>query len=174
MKKFNSFITIIMIAATTGAMAQKSATASSSATIVAPIGIAQAANMSFGNVATNAAGGTVVLTTGGTTSATAGVTLPGNTGGNTGTITAAAFDVTGETGYTYSITLPDGDEITLSDEDASNTMIVDNFVSDPSESGQLSGGTQTISVGAILNVDGGQAAGTYTNETDLTVTVNYN
>jgi hypothetical protein len=174
MKKINSLIIIIIVAATTGAMAQESATATSSATIVAPIGISKAVDMNFGNVATNDAGGTVVLTTGGTTSSTSGVTLPGDTGGNTGTITAAAFDVTGEGNYTYSITLPDGDEITLEDGDGSNTMTVDNFVSDPSDSGQLTTSAETISVGAILNVDGGQAAGTYTNETDLTVTVNYN
>ncbi|MFT7285578.1 MAG: hypothetical protein ACI90Q_002379, partial [Nonlabens sp.] len=53
MKKIKSLIMMIMIAATTGAMAQESATASSSATIVAPIGIAQSADMNFGNVATN-------------------------------------------------------------------------------------------------------------------------
>jgi hypothetical protein len=168
MRKINSLIIIIMIAATTGAMAQESATASSSATIVAPIGIAQAADMNFGNVATNDAGGTVIMTTGGSTSLTGGVTLPNNTG----TVTAAAFDVTGEADYTYTITLPTS-AITLVD-GGTNEMTVDTFVSDPDTSGQLTSSAQTINVGAILNVDGGQAAGTYTNETDLTVTVNYN
>jgi len=102
MKKFNSFIMIIMIAATTGAMAQESATASSSATIVAPIGIEKSADMNFGNVAINDEIGTVVMTTAGATSITGGVTLPANTG----TVTAAAFNVTGEADYTYTIALP--------------------------------------------------------------------
>ncbi|AFU69866.1 hypothetical protein P700755_003216 [Psychroflexus torquis ATCC 700755] len=169
MKKINSLITIIIIAITTGAMAQESATASSSATIVAPIGIAQAADMNFGNVAVSSADGTVVMTTGGSTSLTGGVTLPNNTG----TVTAAAFDVTGESNYTYSITLP-SDAITLVEEEGSEEMTVDTFESDPDTTGTLTTGAQTVNVGGILNVTGGQTAGVYTNSTDLTVTVNYN
>ena len=170
MKKFNSFIMIIMIAATTGAMAQESATASSSATIVAPIGIEKSADMNFGNVAINDEIGTVVMTTAGATSITGGVTLPANTG----TVTAAAFNVTGEADYTYTIALPSS-PITLSDVvTASNQMTVGTFVSDPLTTGTLTGGAQTVNVGATLNVEGGQAAGVYKNTTDLTVTVNYN
>ena len=169
MNKFNSFITIIMIAATTGAMAQENATASSTATIVAPIGIAQSADMNFGNVATNDAGGAVVIATDGTTTPSGGVTLPAQTG----TVTAAAFDVSGEADYTYTITLPSS-AITLQDEEEANTMTVGTFISDPSSSGQLDSGAQTVNVGATLNVDGSQEPGVYTNTSDLTVTVNYN
>jgi hypothetical protein len=170
MKKIKSLIMMIMIAATTGAMAQESATASSSATIVAPIGIEKSADMNFGNVATNDAGGTVVLTTGGATSKTGGVTLPANTG----TVTAAAFDVTGESDYTYTITLP-STAITLQDDAGTpNEMTVGTFVSDPLTTGALVSGAQTVNVGAILTVDGSQEPGVYTNTTDLTVTVNYN
>jgi len=170
MKKIKSLIMIIMIAVTTGAMAQESATASSSATIVAPIGIAQAADMNFGNVATNDAGGTVIMTTGGSTSLTGGVTLPADTG----TVAAAAFDVTGEADYTYTIALPSG-AITLQDDAGTpNEMTVDTFVSDPDTTGALTSGAQTVNVGATLNVAGGQTAGVYTNTTNLTVTVNYN
>jgi hypothetical protein len=53
-------------------------------------------------------------------------------------------------------------------------MTVGTFVSDPLTTGTLTGGAQTVNVGATLNVEGGQAAGVYTNTTDLTVTVNYN
>jgi hypothetical protein len=170
MKKIKSLITIVMIAVTTGVMAQETATASSSATIVAPIGIAQSADMNFGNVATNDAGGTVVLTTAGATSITGGVTLPANTG----TVTAAAFDVTGEADYTYTITLPSS-AITLEDSAGTpNTMTVGTFVSNPLTTGALTSGAQTVNVGATLNVTGGQVAGVYTNDTGLTVTVNYN
>jgi hypothetical protein len=170
MKKIKSLIMMIMIAATTGAMAQESATASSSATIVAPIGIEKSADMNFGNVATNDAGGTVVLTTGGSTSKTGGVTLPANTG----TVTAAAFDVTGESDYTYTITLP-STAITLQDDAGTpNEMTVGTFVSDPLTTGALVSGAQTVNVGATLNVDGSQEPGVYTNTSDLTVTVNYN
>ncbi|MFT6096263.1 MAG: hypothetical protein ACJAXY_000458 [Nonlabens sp.] len=169
MKKIKSLIMMIMIAATTGAMAQESATASSSATIVAPIGIAQSADMNFGNVATNGAGGTVVIATDGTTTPSGGVTLPAQTG----TVTAAAFDVSGEGAYTYTITLPG--TFNLSDGAGTpNTMSVGTFVSDPATTGTLVSGAQTVNVGATLTVAGGQEPGVYTNTTDLTVTVNYN
>jgi hypothetical protein len=169
MKKIKSLITIVMIAVTTGVMAQETATASSSATIVAPIGIAQSTDMNFGNVATNATGGTVVLSPAGGTTPSGGVTLPANTG----TVTAAAFDVTGEGAYTYTITLPSS-AIILSDAGAANQMTVGTFISNPATTGALTSGAQTVNVGATLNVAGGQVAGVYTNASDLTVTVNYN
>jgi hypothetical protein len=169
MKKFNSFITIVMIAATTGAMAQENATASSSATIVAPIGIEKSADMNFGNVAINDQIGTVVVATDGSITATGGVTLPESVG----TRSAAAFNVTGETNYTYTITLPSS-AITLTDTETSSEMTVGTFVSDPDTSGQLTSGAQTVNVGATLSVGASQAAGVYTNENGLTVTVNYN
>jgi hypothetical protein len=170
MKKVNSLIMTVMITVTSGALAQENATASSSATIVAPIGITQAVDMNFGNVATNSGGGTVILTTAGATSITGGVTLPADTG----TVTAAAFDVTGEADYIYSITLTDG-PITLTDgATIPNNMTVGSFVSNPSSEGTLSSGAQTVKVGATLNVAGGQAVGIYTNTNGLTVTVNYN
>jgi hypothetical protein len=170
MKKIKSLIMMIMIAATTGAMAQQSATASSSATIVAPIGIAKTADMNFGNVATTGAGGTVVLTTGGATTPSGGVTLPAS---NAGTISAAAFNVSGEGAYTYTITLPS--TVSLSDSASpANTMSIGTFVSAPLTTGALTSGAQTVSVGATLTVVGGQEPGVYTNTSDLTVTVNYN
>jgi ABC-type oligopeptide transport system substrate-binding subunit len=171
MKKIKSlFMIIIMNAVITGAVAQETATASSSATIVAPIGIAQSVDMNFGNVATNSTGGTVVLTTGGSTSITGGLTLPANTG----TITAAAFEVTGEANYTYTIELTMGAIILQDDAGTQNQMTVDNFVSNPDATGALTSGVQTINMGATLNVADGQAAGVYRNSGGLTVTVNYN
>ncbi len=171
MKKIKSlFMIIIMNAVITGAVAQETATASSSATIVAPIGIAQSVDMNFGNVATNSIGGTVVLTTGGSTSITGGLTLPANTG----TITAAAFEVTGEANYTYTISLTMGAIILQDDAGTQNQMTVDNFVSNPDATGALTSGVQTINMGATLNVADGQAAGVYRNSGGLTVTVNYN
>jgi ABC-type oligopeptide transport system substrate-binding subunit len=171
MKKIKSlFMIIIMNTVITGAVAQKTATASSSATIVTPIGIAQSVDMNFGNVATNSTGGTVVLTTGGSTSITGGLTLPTNTG----TITAAAFEVTGEANYTYTIALTMGAIILQDDAGTPNQMTVDSFVSNPDATGALTSGVQTVNLGATLNVAGGQAAGIYRNSGGLTVTVNYN
>jgi hypothetical protein len=56
----------------------------------------------------------------------------------------------------------------------SNTMSVNAFTSNPDGTGTLTGGTQTLKVGATLNVGASQAAGTYTSATPFTVTVNYN
>jgi len=71
---------------------------------------------------------------------------------------------------TYSITLPTTYTITS----GANNMTVTTFTSTPSGTGTLSGGTQTVNVGATLSVAASQAAGTYTNGTGFPVTVNYN
>lgn len=173
MKKRFKFLALatVMFAFTAGAFAQVSATAAASATIVSPIAIARATDMNFGNVAVSTSGGTVVLTPAlaANRTTTGGVTLPATTG----TVTAAAFNVTGTPSYTYTIALSPA-TITITNP-ASNTMTVTGLTSNPASTGTLdAGGAQTIYVGGTLNVSGGQATGTYTNATAVTVTVNYN
>ena len=159
---------LFLLAFGTKASAQASATATSTATIVTPITITKTADMNFGNVAVQTAtGGTVVMTPAAVRSATSGVTLPGTSG----TVAAASFTVNGQASYTYAITLPSS--VTLTDA-ASHSMTVDNFTSTPSATGTLTGGTETLNVGATLNVTAAQAAGVYTSSTPFTVTVNYN
>jgi hypothetical protein len=167
MKKL--IFTIALLAAfSISGLAQVTATATSTATIVTPIAITKTVDMDFGNVAVGATGGTVVLTPASTRSETGGVTLPAVTG----TVTAASFTVTGTAGYTYSITLPSSDHTITS---GVNTMIVNTFTSDPTPTGTLDGsGEETLNVGATLNVSANQAAGVYTSGTPFDVTVNYN
>jgi hypothetical protein len=161
-------LAIIVLGFAASSIAQVTATASTTATIITPIAITKDVDMSFGNVAVSPTlGGTVVLPTSGSRTLTGGVTLPVVTG----TVTAASFTVTGEGTSTYSITLP-GSAITLTG--PSGTMTVQDFVSTPSGTGALTGGTQEIKVGATLNVAAAQAKGTYTNASGLFVTVNYN
>ena len=152
------------------ASAQSSATASASATIVTPISITKNVDMDFGNAAVQTAtGGTVVLDPAGSRTATSGVTLPAVTG----TVTAADFTVNGQGNYTYAITLPT--TLTISDAGNAHNMTVNTFTSTPAATGTLSsGGSQTLTVGATLNVGAGQASGTYTSASPFTVTVNYN
>lgn len=148
--------------------AQATASATATATIVTPISISKTADMNFGNVAVQTAtGGTVVMTPAGVRTQTGGVTLPATTG----TVAAASFTVTGQGAYTYAITLPSS---ALTITSGSNTMTVDTFTSTPSGTGALSAGTQTLNVGATLNVASAQAAGTYVSGTPFNVTVNYN
>ena len=161
------FAAIVLVAGLTAtANAQVTGTATGSATIITPIAITNAGNMNFGNIAVSASAGTVVLSPASVRSITGGVTLPAVTG----TVTAAAFTVTGLGSSTYSIQLPASYTITS----GGNSMTVNAFTSTPSGTGTLSGGTQTIQVGATLNVAASQAAGSYTNATGFPVIVNYN
>jgi hypothetical protein len=160
--------TLVLAGWTTAAHAQESATATATATIVTPISITKNTDMNFGNVAVQSTnGGTVVMTPASVRSATGGVTLPTTAG----TVTAASFTVNGTAGYTYTITLPSS-PLTITN--AGNTMTVTNFTSSPSGTGTLTGGTQTLNVGATLNVAAAQPAGVYISGTPFTVTVNYN
>ena len=158
---------VVLVAVAATANAQVTGTATGSATIITPIAIANAGHMNFGSIAVSTAPGTVVLSTAAARTASGGVTLPAVTG----TVTTAKFTVTGLGSSTYSISLPASYIIS---DGASHSMTVNNFVSDPSGTGALTGGTQTINVGATLNVLGSQTAGTYTNATGFNVTVNYN
>ena len=152
----------------TSSYAQATATATATATIVSPISIIKNTDMSFGNIAVQAAtGGTVVLAPAGTRTSTSGVTLPATTG----TVTAAAFTVNGTGTYTYAITLPS--TATLTRASGSETMIASSFTSNPSGTGALSSGTQDIAVGATLTVAASQVSGVYTSG-NFNVTVNYN
>jgi hypothetical protein len=162
------FVLGLLVITSYGASAQASATATASATILTAISITKTADMSFGNISVQAAsGGTVILSTAGVRSTTGGVTLPATAG----TVTAASFTIGGEGSYTYVITLPSTAHTIIS---GANSMTVTTFTSNPSGTGQLTGGTQTLTVGATLNVAAGQATGVYASETGFNVTVNYN
>lgn len=152
----------------TNVSAQATASATATATIVTPISITKNVDMNFGNIAVQAStGGTVELSPAGVRIASGGVTLPVNNG----TVTAASFTVDGSGNYTYSITLPSSALIITS---GANTMTVDAFTSSPSAIGTLTAGTQTLTVGATLNVAAANPAGTYISTTPFDVTVNYN
>lgn len=141
------------------------ATATATATIIKPIAISKDTDMNFGQVYSSATGGTVVLSTADNRTPT-DVTL-----GSASGVTAAVFTVTGEGTNTYTITLPSSDVIL--DDNASHTMTASSFTSDPSGTGTLAAGTQTLRVGATLTVGANQASGTYTTDTPFTVTVVY-
>ena len=130
-----------------------------------PISILKNTDMNFGTLAVSSSGGTVVLSASGSRTASGGIILPSFTG----TVSAAQFTVTGDPNRTYAITLPTTDLILSA---GSATMTVNVFTS--TATGILSGGTETVFVGATLNVGASQTAGSYTNATGFDVTVNYN
>lgn len=147
---------LFVLSSATYSFAQATATATATANIITPIAIAHVTDINFGNVsvsATNA--GTVVLTPAGTRTLSGGVILPALNG----TVSAASFTVSGLAASTYSITLPTTD-LTLTS--VGNSMIVNTFTCDPIlKIGTLTGGTQTLKVGATLNVNAAQPVGVY-------------
>lgn len=163
-------LAVIILGFSATSFGQVQGIAPTNATIITPISIVKVTNLEFGNVAVQTAtAGTVILSPGGTraTGGAGGVSLPATTG----TVSAASFTVSGLAGYTYSISLP----TTFNVASGANTMVVNTFTSTPTPTGTLSvSGSETLSVGATLNVTAGQAAGTYTSAAGLTVTVNYN
>jgi hypothetical protein len=164
------------ITATSFAQNPAPATASATATIIAPLSIAlTGTNLNFGNIVV-VTGGTVVIDTAGVRTASAGVTLPA---GNPGTVTPAQFTVTGTAGYTYGVTLPTALSIALTGTPAT-TMALSLFTSSTSAivagagTGIIgAGGTQALTVGATLTVGAAQAPGVYTNAS-FPVSVFYN
>lgn len=141
-----------------------------------PISISKNTDMNFGTIAASSAGGTVVLSASGSRTASGGIILPSFTG----TVTAAQFTVTGEPSYSYAITLPFDFELTTTSAGTDQTMTVNAFNSATfnnsavNNTGLLTGGTDTVFVGATLNVGASQTAGSYTNAAGFEVTVNYN
>jgi len=171
MKKFIAF-SIFLFAFTVGAFSQ--ATSPATATIIAPIAIANTVVLDFGAAVASAAIGTVTMAPDNTRTAGGGVTLhPSDVG------SAAVFTVTGQPNFNYSITLPAG-ATTITDGGV-NSMTVTNWTSNPAagNNGVLDGtGNQVLAVGARLNVSANQVPGAYSSQSaggsgPFTVTVNY-
>ena len=135
---------------------------------VAPIAIAAGTTLRFGSFSTSAAAQTVTInaTTGARTSS--GALLA------TSTVGRATFNVTGSGVLTYAITLPTNGtvNITTGTATAPETMAVSTFTSDPSGTGTLTAGAQTLGVGATITTVASQVAGAYTGT--FNVSVEYN
>lgn len=144
-----------------------SATAASEATIIQPIAIAKNVDLNFGNIVALTTAETVTVAPNNTRSSSNPLSLPTAT---PGTISAAKFTVTGLADATYSITVPPAFNVTS----GANTMEVSTFVTNPTPTGVLTGGTQELFVGATIAVSADQAAGVYSNADALVITVAYN
>lgn len=172
MKNFT--LTLLVAAAMIGfSMSANAQTSSGSigtnATVITPIKVVGDTPLNFGDIVGTSAGGTVTVGTDGTRSAVGAGLLMTN---QTGTVTAAQFTVTGQAGYAYSLALPTG-AFTIGNGGATPaTMSVGTFTSN--ETGTLTGGSEIVKVGANLTVGANQAAGSYTDASGLTVTVQYN
>lgn len=157
-----------------GASQAADGTATASGTVVTPIAITAAANLSFGSFSAGA-GGTITVSTAGTRS------VSGVVGMGVGGTTAARFDITGTASTTYSISHSGTAVLTNTTGSGNETMALAKFsdltgadaTSGNVASGTLSGaGTQSLFVGGTLTVDAAQVPGVYTGT--VIATVNYN
>jgi hypothetical protein len=151
------------------ASAQANASATIGVTITNPISIYQSSNLNFGGITVSPnSGGSIVLDPDGKETSKGGVSINGDGDG-----APASFVISGQGGYTYSISIP-SDTISL-DEESAGLLNISNFTTSPDITGpMLQSGTQKINVGATLNVEKAEESGTLTEEIPFDVQVNYN
>ncbi|MBO2545205.1 DUF4402 domain-containing protein [Salegentibacter sp. BDJ18] len=157
---------ILLFTGMSPVFSQVSATANftASATIIQPIGITTTTNMQFANIdAQN--GGAVILTPDNTRITTGELVLAD--GGN---VSAATFQVTGQSGFAFGISLPKGTHRLTS---GVESMLLQDFTTN-FDGSSLNGDGKTIRIGASLIVNPNQQPGDYKTTDDLQVTVNYN
>lgn len=166
MARLYYIVLILLYTGMSPVFSQASATANftASATIIEPIGITTTSNMQFANIDART-GGAVILTPENTRITTGELVLAD--GGN---VSAATFEVTGQTDFAFGISLPKG-ALRLSS--GSESMFIQDFTTNYDGS-SLNGDGKTIRVGASLIVNSNQKPGDYKTTGDLQVTVNYN
>jgi spore coat protein U-like protein len=169
----NSAKLAVLALAICGAGSAMAATASATSTsvVVTPIQISKATDLSFGAIASSGTAGTVTLTPGGTRTVGGGAVAAG------GVSTAAKFDVTGQAGLTYAISMAGTSANLTSGSDTIPFTVISDVTASAittgiAATGTLTGGAQSIYVGGALTVAANQAAGTYTGT--VAVAVNYN
>lgn len=144
------------------------AVARAEATIIQPVNLLKVRDLNFGFISSGETSGVVVLapTEAGSRTVSGGVSLPSGTG----PVKSAKFIVSGSKGNSFSIILPTN-PIVLSN--GSAFMTLDNFTSSPSGSGTFTSGSQTICVGATLNVNANQQPGLYKSTEQFEIIVSY-
>jgi hypothetical protein len=157
-------VLVSLAAVAAHAQSSASATASALAKVISPITITKNTDLNFGTIITGPAGTVIVSAAGVETASGATVVSPNPS------VSAAQFTVTGEPSTAYSISLPSTITIT----NGAQTMTVDNFTSSPTPTGLLSAattgpGSQSLNVGARLNVLANQAVGNYAGTFSVTV-----
>ena len=139
------------------------------ATIIRPITLASEDDLEFGIITASTDGGTVTVPPTGTVT-TSGVTLYDDSQ------QPASYDVSGEAGYTYSITLPAS--VTLSNNTGATMNVTGFKTNSGTETEEPAGSTgnsfdangdATFYVGATLNIGAAQTSGEYTGTFSVTV-----
>jgi hypothetical protein len=130
------------------AMGQATATGHVYAEVIEAITAVETAPMSFGRFSAGEEGGLISIPTSGASVTSSTVSVAGSE------IAPATFSVSGAKNATFSVTLPEG-PTTLTSLDGSGTLTVTGWSAtsgDGSDNYVLAGGTQTVRVGATLQV----------------------
>jgi len=164
---------VVIAAVAAPAMAQTSATQSTSATvkIVQPITLTKNSDLAFGTVVKPTSGSNTVTIS--TSSDTPALTGAGDAALATSTTSRADFTVGGEGGQTFSITAPASVNMTRSG--GSETLAV--TLTKSAASGSLSGsigsaGTASFDVGGAFTVNSSTVSGAYSGSFNTTVAYN--
>lgn len=162
-------ITLLLLVLAIKGWSQASVNGQAYAEVIAALSAYENNQMNFGKFSPETGGGQIVLTPDGIRSAQGSVALGG------GTAQAGKFIITGQPDATFTIQLPVGPAILQNS--SNNTMTIDNWVSDPpagTGTGTLNGGTETVSIGATLNVGSfdENPVGIYTGTYSLTFAYN--
>lgn len=162
-------ITLLLLVLAIKGWSQASVNGQAYAEVIAALSAYENNQMNFGKFSPETGGGQIVLTPDGIRSAQGSVALGG------GTAQAGKFIITGQPDATFTIQLPVGPAILQNS--SNNTMTIDNWISDPpagTGTGTLNGGTETVSIGATLNVGSfdENPVGIYTGTYSLTFAYN--
>jgi hypothetical protein len=148
------------------AQASDTATATGSATIIQPISASAPSNLAFGTIVKPSSGtATVSVDASGSRTVSGGAATVG------GGVTAASFNVVGEGGSAYSVSVPSSFTMTS----GSNTLVV-TTVNNAGGGGTLSGSigstqTATFGVGGAFNLSSSTVSGAYSG--NIVVTASY-
>ncbi len=165
MKPLQLLLMVLFVSASAWGQTQATATFTASVTIIEPIGITTTSDMNFAAVdAKN--GGTVILTPDNDRLASGGVQLADGTN-----VSAASFRVTGQKGFSFDISLPQGEFLLTN---GNQNIILKDFTSDLEGSGDLTSGISEFRMGATVEIEPGQHPGNYRSAAALPVTVHYN
>jgi len=142
--------------------------AEASITLGAEMRIEKLSDLHFGDITSNSTGGSVLLnpSDGSVSNLSGNFYLLGNS-------TAARFQLSGAINQCFEIASGSyPSQITLTNEQG-HTMTVGNFQFLPSSGNLGSTGIIEIKVGGTLNINANQPGGSYTNDSDLTITISY-
>ncbi|GGE77200.1 hypothetical protein CR103_07125 [Massilia psychrophila] len=167
---------LVMVTQSVMAKAGNDTALASAAVLATPVVVTKTADLSFGKFAAGTAG-SITISTSGTRSVSGGVLAFADGPA----MTAAAFVVSGAPGAAYSIThsgtatlsrLGGVDTMLMTKSSAGGAAGAANGTTNAAPGSVLNNGSQTIYIGATLDVGAGQAGGSYSGT--LAVTVEYN